>query len=342
MRHYLHLLTLLLLLPALCSAADTTNFEQRLMQQDLSHSFTREGLIGAMGGNLYRLDVRFDEITRLNDSTYQVAGLTRAAMQLVMPFEGEIRVQKINQGEDNTAFIYGTFKVAEYYQGELMGRFDGYFRQKIGWDGEHTPTALPYVAGSPFARARHWGVWRSELGAESRYDWTSGEEWWGVPDDFATMGVGMGDWLVGEAYRHSGWESHYALYSGTSSPKEQQHALEEEQNWEITPAWNPGEMPSKQLQRQLERHPEVMKIVDAVQLDEEGNPFYEYVPDTPMYIHFVVENYTPGAICVAIMEREKNENLDKRRQFIAARVMKGGVGTARIILYSKEGAKEAK
>lgn len=97
-----------------CGTAYSQDQRTDILQQDLSCLFDSLNMIGVLGDDCSRIDIRFTESRKMNHEEYKVKGASRTRLSVICPFEGKVCIDSISscpriksECTEIGGFIYG-------------------------------------------------------------------------------------------------------------------------------------------------------------------------------------------------------------------------------------------
>jgi len=193
-----------------------TDYIQFLNNNDVSPAFFYENAsyLGIFGENNYKINIRFDQVSKISDKNYSVKGKSRLK-EKVVGFNGEINIERIElinmdiNYKELCLILIGTYK---FQEDDENGVFRGSYRKYLiySWKDNTIISADSHMELSDnegFA-----GNWESLVSGKvyschfgfSRYS----KEFGG---DFDNRG---GEPIINLKYKTSGWETQYTPESG--------------------------------------------------------------------------------------------------------------------------------
>lgn len=230
----------IILLSLTCSIASSQTPRTDILQQDVSCLFDSLSMIGVLGDDCSRIDVRFSEAEKVNDTTYTIKGITRTRLSIICPFSGEVCIDSISsqpiiksECTDIDGFIYGHYQFKELEDNVQSGIFYGIFKQAYRITGEIVNKGINEIPELKMNLSEYLGEWKSSNGIIKVCLW-SDEVIPGVPVNFCRFND-AGEWIVLPQYRKNGWDNlHNAYHNENLKPDEIQKARTiETQKWWI-------------------------------------------------------------------------------------------------------------
>mgnify|MGYP001226816046 FL=1 len=188
-----------------------TDYIQFLNNNDVSPAFFYEdaSYLGIFGENKYKINIRFDEVSKESDEIYSVIGQSRLKGKIV-GFTGEINIERIEfvhldiDMNELWLVLVGTYN---FFEDDKKGVFQGSYRKYLiySWKDNSIIPADNHMELSD--SEGYAGVWKN-LDSMKEYSCLFGfsrysEELGG---DFDNRG---GEPIINLKYKNSGWETQY-------------------------------------------------------------------------------------------------------------------------------------
>lgn len=209
-----------------------------ILQQDLSGLFDDSSMIGILGEECSRIDIRFTEVRKTDKRKYEVKGVSRTGLSVICPFQGTLCIESVisyplesSEFTKVDGFIYGHYSFIEYDDERYYGIFSGSFKQGYRINGQQVVKGHNEIVELRLNLSEYRGKWKSSNGLTKACSW-SDEVIPDIPADFCLFND-AGEWIVTPKYRKNGWDNLYdAYYNETLTTDEIQNAREmEEQEW---------------------------------------------------------------------------------------------------------------
>ncbi|MBI9053601.1 MAG: hypothetical protein JEY96_07265 [Bacteroidales bacterium] len=189
-----------------------SDYIEFLNNNDVSPAFfyNDASYLGMFGENKYKINIRFDKVSKISDENYSVIGKSRLKGKIV-GFTGEINIEHVEfnnidiDSKELWLVLIGTYK---FLEDDKNGLFHGSYRRYLiySWKDNSIITADSHIELSDLEG--YAGTWESVVSGKvyschfgfNRYS----EELGG---DFDNRG---GEPLMNSKYKKFGWSSHFA------------------------------------------------------------------------------------------------------------------------------------
>ena len=225
----------------ICGVAYSQNPKADILRQDLSGLFDNSSMIGILGEDCSRIDIRFTEVRKINNREYEIQGASRTRLSIICPFKGNIYIDSISSSPQMTrsecmevdGFIYGHYSLMEYGDKRYSGAFSGSFKQGYRINGQQVEKGRNEIAELKLNLSEYRGKWKSANGGTKVCSWAD-EVIPDTPVNFCLFDD-AGEWIVSSEFRKNGWDNLYNAYHNENlTTDEIQKAREvEEQEWWI-------------------------------------------------------------------------------------------------------------
>lgn len=230
---------IILLLLCTCETAYSQDQRTDVLRQDLSCLFDSLSMIGVLGEDCSRIDIRFAEARKMSNGEYEIKGVSRTRLSVVCPFKGKVCIDSISscpqiksECTEVDGFIYGHYSLAEYGDKRYSGVFSGSFKQGYRMNGQQAEKGWNEIAELKLNLSEYKGKWKSANGQTKVCSWADAVVP-GTPEGFCRFND-AGEWIVSPQYRKKGWENLYDAYYNDTLPTDgirKARAMEEQEWW---------------------------------------------------------------------------------------------------------------
>lgn len=225
--NFLRMIRLLLLLCCLCgcSIAHSQNPHAELSRQDLSRLFSHISMIGILGNEYSRIDIRLGEARKEGDNLYRLKGMSRTRIDIICYFKGQIMIDSIDfrsrfkdEGTDIDGFICGHYTFEEAGKVGYSGVFSGAFKQAFRLENGKIFNPVNDIVENKLNTAEYVGIW--QMGDITKICNWADTVIPGIADDFCKFND-AGEWIVNPHYRKNGWDNMYNAYYNDALTQEE-------------------------------------------------------------------------------------------------------------------------
>ncbi|MCD8183088.1 MAG: hypothetical protein LUE99_08325 [Bacteroides sp.] len=210
-----------------------------ILQQDLSCLFDSLSMIGVLGDDCRRIDIRFCEAQKTSDRDYRIEGMSRTRLSIICPFEGKVCIDSVtcqpqikSECTDVDGFIYRHYSFTEHGDKRYSGVFLGSFKQAYRLNEEQVNKGENEISELKLNFSEYMGEWKSANGITKVCSWAD-EIVPGTPQDFCKFNDAA-EWIVSPQYRKNGWDNLYNAYYNdklTTNEIQKARAMEEQEWW---------------------------------------------------------------------------------------------------------------
>lgn len=211
-----------------------------LLHNKLELIFENISMIGILGDDYSRIDMRFIKANKVNDTIYNIIGASRTNLNIICQFEGQIFIDSIipfslhkSEVTEIDGFICGKYKFEESENQRCSGVFSGIFKQAYRICQHKIYEPINLIPELKINLSEYIGIWQSDKGTLKTCNWADAIIP-NVKNDFFVFND-SGEWFISSKYRKKGWINHYDAYfnSNISDDKIKSAQSIEEKEW-----WN--------------------------------------------------------------------------------------------------------
>lgn len=231
----------ILIIIALCITSVTTIAQDQssvILRDNLIVLFESNTMIGTLGDDHSRIDIRFTKATKVNDTTYQIAGASRTRLKIICSFQGKISIDSVVRAAypkseviDIDGFVYGKYHFAEQGDSQYSGAFGGVFKQAFRIEQQKVCVPINLIAENRLNLSEYIGVWNSQNNTSKACNWADAV----IPNTASDFPVfnDAGEWIASQKYRKNGWDNMYSAYFNHHLSEDKIKAAQfiEEQAW---------------------------------------------------------------------------------------------------------------
>lgn len=217
------------------------NFNNRsILNKNLCSLFCNLDLIGFLGDDFSRIDIKFYDAQKISNCHYKIKGASRTRLSIVCQFEGDILIdsvlfcQKRDESIHIDGFVLGSYFLKEFGS-KNTGIFKGHFKHAFMLQNSTVHKAINNIVELKYNLFEYIGEWESPKKKKKKCNWADAiiPE---TPKDFYCFND-AGEWFVNLIYRKNGWESLYNAYYNSNLDNEsicKYRELEEKKWWKET------------------------------------------------------------------------------------------------------------
>ncbi|MCE8473407.1 hypothetical protein J8852_02905 [Bacteroides uniformis] len=235
----LNIIFIVLLYLSCCNVYSQDNLYQcKILNTNLSPLFSDLDLIGFLGDDFSRIDIKFLMAQKISNYHYKIKGASRTRLSIICQFEGEIFIDSILFCRKTGESIHvDGFVLGRYFFKELgsknSGTFRGHFKHAFMLQHNTVYKAINDIEELKYNLFEYIGEWESSKKRRKKCNWADSiiPE---TPKDFYCFND-AGEWYVNLAYRKNGWENIYNAYYNPNLDDNSicQYRKLEEQMWWI-------------------------------------------------------------------------------------------------------------